>query len=144
MRTKALQQNRRSLPRQLVAVLLGCLIPYIARLFIAGVDDSEVHDQAVPVALDGAESRQRECHAVGARTQLDDLVVALSIGDRRANLFNQRGARGLDGDARQDGAGVVLDGASDRAAGLGIAEPRDEQRAKQRDRQSGTTKVHVH
>ena len=44
--------------------------------------------------LDGAEAGQSERDAVGARPQLDDLVLTLRVRDHRPDLFDQRGARG--------------------------------------------------
>ena len=60
-------------------------------------------------ALEGAESGQRERDCVGAWQQVDDLVLAGSVGDGRARLFNQRRAGRFHGHAGKHRARGVFD-----------------------------------
>ena len=76
------------------------------------------------IALDSAETGQGERHGVGAGQEFGDAILAAAIGDGRADFFDQRRARGLDGDAGQDGAGRVLHDARYRGAALGVGRPR--------------------
>jgi hypothetical protein len=64
-----------------------------------------------PLALDGTETRQCERHGIGARTQVDNPVLAGRVGDDGSDFFNQRGAGGFDRHAWQDAARSVLDDA---------------------------------
>ena len=59
------------------------------------------------LAPDGAETGEAERHGVGPGPQLDDPVCAGAVGDGRARLFDEGGAGGLDGDARQEGPRCV-------------------------------------
>ena len=60
------------------------------------------------LAPDGAETRQRERHRVGAGPQVDDLVPAVRVGDDGPDLFDERRARRFDGHAGQHGPGRIL------------------------------------
>ena len=67
------------------------------------------------VALHGVEAGQRERDRVDAWAQIHDLVLALTVADDRADLFDQRGARDFDGHAGHHRPGGVLDHAGNRA-----------------------------
>ena len=96
----------------------------------------EVGREHDAVALERVEARERERDGIGARREIDDLVVALAVARRRAHLLDQRGARGFHGDAGQHAAARVLDLAGN-AAGLRErrAAARDDGRDRQRDAQ---------
>ena len=49
------------------------------------------------LAFDRLEPRERERDRVGARPQIDDLILAGSVGDGRTSPFDERRAGGLDG-----------------------------------------------
>ena len=59
-------------------------------------------------ALDGREPGQREGDRIGARPQVDDLVLALRVGGDRSHAFDQRRAARFDSDARHHRAGACL------------------------------------
>jgi hypothetical protein len=75
----------------------------------------EVGGELDLITLDDAEAGQREGDAVDAGSQAGDLVSAFRIGDGCADLFDQRRARHLDGDTRQDSAGSISNRSGDRA-----------------------------
>jgi len=52
---------------------------------------------------------------VNAWPKIDDVVAALVVGDDRADPFDQRGAGGFNGNARQNRAGRVANNARDGA-----------------------------
>ena len=52
-----------------------------------------------------------------AGTEVDDLVGALVVRDRRARFLDQRGTAGFDGDAGQHAARRILDHAGNAAGG---------------------------
>ena len=58
---------------------------------------------SMPSRLNGAEPRQGEGHRIRAGAQIDDSILTRAIGDDGTDLLDQRGARGLDGHARQQG-----------------------------------------
>ena len=58
-------------------------------------------------AHDGAEAGEGERQLVGARPQRVDAIASLVVGDRRANLFDDRGAGGLDRHAGKHAARFV-------------------------------------
>ena len=58
----------------------------------------EPRRQFNPLAHDRVEATKREGHSIRARTQLDDLVSARAVGEDSADLFDQRGTPGFDGD----------------------------------------------
>ena len=66
-------------------------------------------------AFGRAEAGEDERHTVSAGPQVLNPVLPAAVGNRRACLLDQLGARGLDGDTRQHGARAVFDGAHDRA-----------------------------
>ena len=53
------------------------------------------------------ERLQRECHRVGAGPQLREGVAAFPVGESHALLFDERGARGRNGDAGDDTPTVI-------------------------------------
>ena len=96
-----------------------------------GVDrGDEVAAQLDALALDGAEAGQRERHRVGARTKIDDAILAGVVADDRARLLDQDRAGGFDRHAWQHGAGRIADDAGD--GGL-----RERSRGKKQDHQKG-------
>ena len=60
------------------------------------------------------EALSYEGDGVNARPKILDPVLAAAIRDDGADLFNQRGALGLDGDVRKCGARRVMHNASNR------------------------------
>ena len=70
-------------------------------------------------ALHRSKPGQRERHGVGAGTKIDDGVAARAVGHRAPHLFDQRGARRLDGHAGHHGARRILHDADDAGALLG-------------------------
>ena len=60
--------------------------------------------QPDPVALERVEAAQRERHGVDAWPKIDDAVLTGSVGDDRPRLLDERRARRLDRDARQNRA----------------------------------------
>jgi hypothetical protein len=69
-------------------------------------------------ALDRAEAGQREYDRVGARPQVDDLVLSGPIRNDRPRLLDQSWAGRFNRHARQNGAGRVLDDAGNRPLGV--------------------------
>jgi hypothetical protein len=69
------------------------------------------------VALEGAEALERKRDGIHARTQIDDLELALAVAHDGSGSLDQRRAGGLDGHAREHGSAVVLDDAGDGALG---------------------------
>ena len=65
----------------------------------------ELGGQLDALAANGLEARQDERNDVHARSQIDDAVHALPVGDDGLDLFDQRVAGGFDVDAREDGPG---------------------------------------
>ena len=75
------------------------------------------------------ESLQRKRHGIGARAQIDDLILTTVIGHRRARFFDQRRTRRLNRDPRQHRARRVADDAGERLrAGRGRNEKHAERR----------------
>ena len=60
----------------------------------------------------------RERHGVLAGIQRDHTVLSLTVGEDDARTFDQRGTRGLDRDAWEDGAARISDDSSDFGSGL--------------------------
>src|SRR5206468_2043333 len=81
------------------------------------------------LALERRESRQRGCQNVDAGAQIDDAVLARSIGDRGPRLLDEDGARGLDRHAWQDSARRVANGAGQRSL-------RQDRRRQQQEREN--------
>jgi hypothetical protein len=94
-------------------------------------------------APDGLEAVQRERHLIDARAEVDDLVLAVAVGDGSAGLLNQHRARRFDQDTGHHGARRVLDDSADGGAVLGGTGSRDEEHrgAKQRATQYDSTHV---
>src|SRR5207253_1154951 len=76
-----------------------------------------------PFPLQRGESAQRERDGVDARPQADDQVLTSVVGRRSPDPFDQRRARGSDGDSGKDGTARVANGAAN-AAGTVLAETR--------------------
>jgi hypothetical protein len=81
-----------------------------------GVDGGgEVRGQLEAFALDRRETLERERDDVDARPEVDDGVLALTVGCNRLGFFDQHRACHFDGDARKYCTGRVLDRTADRA-----------------------------
>ena len=91
-------------------------------------------------ALDGAEAGQAERDGVGARPQIDDTVLARTIGDGRSDFLDQHVARRFDGHAWQHGAGRVLDDAGDGR--LGECRRRQNHQAREAEQNPFNTRIH--
>ncbi len=65
-------------------------------------------------ALHGREAGERVGNGVDSRDQAIQAKLARAVGHRRADLFDQRGAGGFDGDARQHGSRGVAHDTRDR------------------------------
>ena len=77
------------------------------------------------LTLHGIEADQRKADRVGARAEVDDLVLPLRVGDCGSHLLDQGRTGGFDGDPRHHGTGAVFDNAGDRT--LCACDARDEQ-----------------
>ena len=70
-----------------------------------------------PVALDGAESGEREGDGVGPRPEIDDRVTALTVGHRGADLLDECRTGRFNGDPGHDASRRVGDKPGDGALG---------------------------
>jgi hypothetical protein len=77
-----------------------------------------------------AEAIESECDRVQARSQIDDGVLALPVGDRGPPAFNQRRARCFNDGARKHGPGVVSNLTGNRALRAGDRRVEREYRCK--------------
>ena len=118
--------------RRLLHVDLRCLTGDGNRLFEradfhVGVDrDDDFRRHLDGLARDSAEAGERKGQLVGAGAQRVDAIASLVVGDRRANFFDDRGARGFDRDARKHSARFVPYLADDLC--LGVCERRQQYR----------------
>ena len=72
----------------------------------------------MPSRLTVLKPGQREGDGVIAGAEVDDLVLAVAVGDGRPRALDERRARRFDRHARQHGAGRVADDAGNAAANL--------------------------
>src|SRR5262249_60126629 len=71
------------------------------------------------LALDRGEPRQRKRHGVAAGPQALNRVLPRLVGEDRARLLDEHGARRFDRDAREYGARGISDSTDDRGLGMG-------------------------
>src|SRR6185369_2782418 len=80
---------------------------------------------------DGAEPGQCERHRVGTGTQVLDSILTGRVSDRAADLFNQLGARRLDGHAWQYRTRRISYATGDRGLRLRVAKGGNDEHAAQ-------------
>ena len=102
----------------------------------------EVRRQLDALPLGYAEARQREGDRVGARPQLRDLVLALTVGHSGADPLDQRRTAGFDRHAWQHRPRRVFHDSGDGAGGLGPSGCRRQHRAR-KDHEARTHSFHL-